>query len=86
MDESYCYEERMKHMGKDLNGKELGMPEEECEKMQKVVSKYGVQMVCDEEDEKKEGLDMSFIGEENCEHMKQTVSKYGVAVVCDEEE
>ena len=24
MDESYCYEERMNHMGKDLNGKELG--------------------------------------------------------------
>lgn len=69
-----------------LNGKELGINEEECEKMQKVASKYGVQMVCDEEDEKKEeGLDLGFIGEENCENVKKTVSKYGVAVVCDEE-
>ena len=69
-----------------IDGRELGMSEEECENVKKVVSKYGEQVVCSEEDEKEDGIDMSFLGEDGCENVKKTVSKYGVAVVCDEEE
>ena len=59
-----------------------------CEDMKKVVSKFGVQVVCNEEDRKeleKEKADIVLPGGEDCENMKEVVSKHGVTVVCDEE-
>ncbi|MBR5318026.1 MAG: hypothetical protein IKU46_00305 [Peptococcaceae bacterium] len=65
-----------------VDGKLLG--EEACEETKKVVSKFGVTVVCDEEDEKAEA-DIVLPADENCENMKKVGSKVGVTVVCDEE-
>ena len=48
------------------------------------MSKYGVTLVCDEE-ETKEVADVVLPAGEQCENMKEVVSKVGVTVVCDEE-
>lgn len=62
--------------------------QENCEDMKKVVSKFGVQVVCNEEDKKeleRINADVVLPGGEDCENMKEIVSKHGVTVVCDEE-
>ena len=58
--------------------------EESCEKTKEVVAKYGVTVVCDEEDEK-ERADYVLPAGEECENIKEVVSKIGKVVVCDEE-
>lgn len=65
-----------------VDGKMLG--EESCEKTKEVVAKYGVTVVCDEEDEK-EKADFVLPAGEECENIKEVVSKIGKVVVCDEE-
>lgn len=70
-----------------VNGTDLGdhvFGEEDCKKMQKVVSKYGVQVVCNEEEEKEEA-DLVLPASEGCENVKKVASKLGYQVVCDEE-
>jgi len=66
---------------KDLNKDLLG---EDCENVKEAVSKYGVQVVCDEED-KKSDADIVMQADETCENVKEVVSKIGMTVVCDEE-
>lgn len=71
-----------------VNGTDLGdntFSEEECKKVQKVTSKYGVQVVCNEEDEAKEEADLVLPAGEGCENVKKVASKLGYQVVCDEE-
>lgn len=62
--------------------------QEDCENMKKVASRAGVQVVCNDEDEKelaREGaLDLS--GAQDCENMKTVASKVGLQVVCDDDE
>ena len=65
-----------------VDGKMLG--EESCEKTKEVVAKYGVTVVCDEEDEK-EKADYVLPAGEECDNIKEVVSKIGKVVVCDEE-
>lgn len=65
-----------------VDGKMLG--EESCEKTKEVVAKYGVTVVCDEEEEK-ERADYVLPAGEECENIKEVVSKIGKVVVCDEE-
>lgn len=60
--------------------------EEQCNQVKKVVSKYGVTVVCDEkEKEEKRNADIILPASEQCENMKTVASKVGVTVVCDEE-
>ena len=65
-----------------VDGKVLG--EEQCEQVKEVVSKYGVSVVCDEEEEKAKADFVMPAGEE-CENIKEVASKAGKVVVCDEE-
>ena len=58
--------------------------EEQCKNVKNVVSKYGVTVVCDEEEEKVKA-DIVLPASEQCENMKTVASKVGVSVVCDEE-
>ena len=73
----------MKVNGADLGDNLLG--EEECKKVQKVVSKYGVQVVCSEEEEAKEEADLVLPAGDGCANVKKVASKLGYQVVCDEE-
>lgn len=54
--------------------------EEGCEKAAKVASKYGYQIVCDDEEEKEQKA-----VDPNCEKAKTVASKYGFVINCDEE-
>ena len=63
--------------------KEHGMSDEQCQETKRVVSKYGVSVVCDE-DEIVEKHDIVMPASENCENMKEVVGKYGVSVLCEE--
>lgn len=65
-----------------MDGRALG--KEACENAKEVVSKYGVKIVCDEEDLAKKP-DVVLPASEQCENMKTVASKVGVTVVCDEE-
>lgn len=65
-----------------VDGKSLG--QEQCEKTKEVVSKFGVTVVCDENDEKA-AADFVLPAGEDCENIKEVVSKIGKTVVCDEE-
>ena len=70
-----------------VNGMDLGdnvSKEEDWKKMQTVVSKYGVQVVFNEEDEEKETADLILPAGEGCENVKTVASKIGYQVVCDE--
>jgi hypothetical protein len=49
-----------------------------------VVSKFGVTVVCSE-DEDKASADFVLPAGEDCENIKEVVSKIGKTVVCDEE-
>ena len=66
----------------EMNGTMLN--KEDCENAKEVVSKYGVTLVCDEE-ETKENADIVLPASEQCENMKTVASKVGLTVVCDEE-
>lgn len=61
------------------------LDKDECGRVKEVVSKYGVTMVCDEEDEAKRTADIVMPAGEECENAKKVASKHGVVVVCDEE-
>lgn len=65
-----------------IDGRGLG--EEQCKESKKVMSKYGVTLVCDEEDEKPK-VDAVMAAGENCENVKVVASKHGLTVVCDED-
>ena len=58
--------------------------EEQCNQVKKVVSKYGVTVVCNEKEEKR-NADIVLPASEQCENMKTVASKVGVTIVCDEE-
>lgn len=55
--------------------------ESDCKKAQRVASKYGYTIVCDE-DEVEEAKKVV----EGCENAKEVASKYGYTVICDDEE
>lgn len=57
---------------------------EQCEQTKEVVSKFGVTVVCSE-DEAKASADFVLPAGEDCENIKEVVSKIGKTVVCDEE-
>ena len=60
--------------------------EEECENVKHVVSRYGVQVVCNEEDEAEQNApDLVLPASEGCENVKKVASKIGYQVVCEEE-
>ncbi|MBQ3206289.1 MAG: hypothetical protein IJB37_07040 [Peptococcaceae bacterium] len=61
-----------------------GLGEEQCKESKKAMSKYGVTLVCDEEDEKPT-VDGVMTAGENCENVKVIASKHGLTVVCDED-
>ena len=65
-----------------VNGLELDMTEEICNNMKEAVSKYGVTVVCEEEEEQK--ADIVMPAGEQCEEMKALASKYGTVVLCQE--
>ena len=67
-----------------INPKEHGMSEEQCQETKKVVSKYGISVVCNEEEEVKAQADIVMPASEGCEEIKTTVGKYGVSVLCKE--
>lgn len=62
--------------------------EDDCKDMKEVASKVGVQVVCNDEDEKtlhkETGINLSDSPE--CDNMKEVASKVGVQVVCDDDE
>ena len=66
-----------------VDGKILG--EEQCEQVKEVVSKYGVTVVCDENEEEKMKADFVMPAGEECDNIKEVASKAGKVVVCDEE-
>ena len=63
---------------------------EHCEDMKEVASKVGVQVVCNDEDEKAYEDALAFHvhapDDEACENTKEVFSKVGMQVVCDDEE
>lgn len=65
-----------------VNGKDLD--KEICDNVKQVSAKWGITVVCDEEDKKQ---DANFVlpADENCETVKKVASKIGYTVVCDEE-
>lgn len=64
-----------------VNGLELDMTEENCNNMKEAVSKYGVTVVCEEEEQK---ADIVMPAGEQCEDVKALASKYGTVVLCQE--
>lgn len=69
-----------------VDGKVLG--NEQCEQAKEVVSKYGVTVVCDEEDEKakvKADADIVIPASAECDNLKEVADDFGIAVVCDDE-
>ena len=67
----------------DLLDGNLPEAEDGCENAQKVASKYGYHLVCDEDEEKK--AKEKEILDPNCENAKKVGSKYGYTIACDEE-
>ena len=57
---------------------------EECEHTREVASKYGIQVVCNEEETAENQLEIHLPESEACENEKKIASKYGVQLVCDE--
>lgn len=72
--------------GIDLRGYIGEGQQEECEHAREVASKFGIQVVCDDEEAQTDQIVMHGPENETCEHGKEVVSKFGVQVVCDEEE
>lgn len=67
-----------------IEPKEHGMSEEQCLETKKIVSKYGISIVCDENEVLAKEPDIVMPASEMCEDMRQTVGKYGVTVVCED--
>ena len=65
-----------------ISPKEHGMSDEQCQETRRVISKYGVTVVCEDEEVKEPDIVMP--ASENCENMKEVVGKYGVSVLCEE--
>lgn len=64
---------------------------EHCDDMKEIASKVGIQVVCNDEDEKEYERDLSVEihagKDEDCEKHKEVVSaRAGVQIVCDDEE
>ena len=62
--------------------------DEYCEDVKEVASKVGVQVVCNDEDDKAE-TDKNAIHVQDfdgCDNVVETASKFGVQVVCDDED
>lgn len=75
----------MQYMGIDLGRfiKDKAQAEE-CEQTKKVASKYGIAVVCDEDDVQESQPALHLPDDEECQHSKKVASKYGVQVICDE--
>ena len=72
--------------GLDLSGYiENDQQQEECEHTRGVASKYGIQIVCNEEEAEENQLGIHLPASESCENEKKVASKYGVQLVCDED-
>lgn len=72
--------------GLDLSGYiENDQQQEECEHTREVASKYGIQVVCNEEEAEENQLGIYLPASESCENEKKVTSKYGVQLVCDED-
>ncbi len=67
--------EYMMTLAKDVLG------EDGCENAAKVASKYGYQIVCDDDEEKEEAAKET---DPNCEKAANVASKYGYMINCDE--
>lgn len=55
--------------------------DEGCENAKEVASKYGYNIVCDDDE-----LEETRSDDENCENAKEVASKHGYTVVCEDEE
>ena len=64
-----------------IKGKEY-FTNEQCKNIKEITSKYGVTVICDEEENKKPDIVMPT--NENCEKLKEVVGKYGVKLLCKE--
>ena len=72
--------------GLDLSGYiENDQQQEACEHTREVASKYGNQIVCNEEEAEENQLEILLPESESCEIEKKVASKYGVQLVCDED-
>jgi len=63
------------------------LDEKQCNEVKKVVSKYGVSVVCNEQDiveNEKNDAQIILPASEQCGKMKTIASKVGVTVVCEE--
>ena len=61
--------------------------EEQCGNIKTIASKYGVTVVCNEEDERNKEREFASVilpASEQCEKMKTVASKVGMTVLCDE--
>ncbi len=72
-------------MGIDLSGYVKKENLEECEQTKKVASKFGIQVVCSEEELDENQPQLHVPEGEECENSKKVATKYGVQVICDEE-
>lgn len=54
-------------------------PDDGCENAKQVASRYGFQIVCDED----ENVELES-ADAGCENAKQVASRYGMQVVCDD--
>ncbi len=71
----------------EIDARILGEADKEnCDHVKEAVSKYGVQLVCDDEDEKElHKPDLVLPESDGCENIKKVASKVGYQVVCDDE-
>lgn len=74
-------------MGLDLSRYVTDKEQEEaCEHTKKVASKYGIAVVCDEDDAQEHQPTLHLPDDEECHNTKKVASKYGVQVICDEKD
>lgn len=55
--------------------------DENCENAKEVASRFGFQIVCDEEEEVEAHLESADAG---CENAKEVASRHGMQIVCDD--
>lgn len=58
--------------------------EEACEHTREVAPKYGIAVVCEEEEEQENQPTLHLPDDEECHNTKKVASKYGVQIICDE--
>lgn len=74
-------------MNQEKSTNELRTDEKECEKVRKAVSRYGVHVVCNEDEEAEESApDLVLPAGGGCESVKKVASKIGYQVVCEEKD